>query len=42
MLFQFADYFTAASNQKFFGVVAVYLGIVYYFRHSKENSEEQI
>lgn len=39
MLFQFADYFTAASNQKFFGVVAVYLGIVYYFRYSQENSE---
>ncbi|MFN5346654.1 MAG: O-antigen ligase family protein [Bacteroidota bacterium] len=42
MLFQFADYFTAASNQKFFGVIAVYLGIVYYFRYSKENLEDKI
>lgn len=42
MLFQFADYFTAASNQKFFGVVAVYFGIVYYYRYRKENIEEKL
>ncbi|MFM7015491.1 MAG: O-antigen ligase family protein [Bacteroidota bacterium] len=42
MLFQFADYFTAASNQKFFGVVAVYLGIVYYYRYRKENLAEAL
>ena len=39
MLFQFADYFTAASNQKFFGVIAVYLGIIYYYRFYKPKSE---
>ncbi len=42
LLFQFADYFTAASNQKFFGVVAVYFGIVYYYRYRKENIEEKL
>lgn len=36
LLFQFADYFTAASNQKFFGVVAVFFGIIYYYRYRKE------
>lgn len=40
LLFQFADYFTAASNQKFFGIVAVYFGIVYYYRYRKENTDE--
>ncbi len=42
LLFQFADYFTAASNQKFFGVVAVYFGIVYYYRYRKDNLEEAL
>lgn len=42
LLFQFADYFTAASNQKFFGVVAVYLGIIYYYRYNKNNTEVSI
>jgi hypothetical protein len=42
LLFQFADYFTAASNQKFFGVVAVYFGIVYYYRFRKDNLEETL
>ncbi len=42
LLFQFADYFTAASNQKFFGVVAVYFGIVYYYRYRKDNLEETL
>jgi hypothetical protein len=37
MLFQFADYFTCASNQKFYGVIAVYFGIIYYYRYRKEN-----
>jgi hypothetical protein len=38
MLFQFADYFTCASNQKFYGVIAVYFGIIYYYRYRKENT----
>ena len=42
LLFQFADHFTAASNQKFFGVVAVYFGIVYYYRYRKDNLEETL
>jgi hypothetical protein len=42
LLFQFADYFTAASNQKFFGVVAVYFGIVYYYRYRKDTIEETL
>ena len=42
LLFQFADYFTAASNQKFFGVVAVYFGIIYYYRYRKDTIEETL
>lgn len=42
ILFQFADYFTAASNQKFFGIVAVYFGIVYYYRYRNDNIEETL
>ncbi len=42
MLFLFVDMLTAATNQKYFGVVSVFFGIGYYYRYrSTENQPEQ-
>jgi hypothetical protein len=39
LIFLFADMLTAATNQKFYGVIAVFFGIVYYYRF-RNNKEE--
>ncbi len=37
-IFLFVDMFTAATNQKYFGVVAVFFGLIYYYKYRiKEN-----
>jgi hypothetical protein len=40
MVFLFADMLTAATNQKFFGVIAVFFGIIYYYRYNDYHEEE--
>ncbi len=41
MVFFFADMLTAATNQKFYGVIAVFFGIIYYYRYNYKSSEER-
>jgi hypothetical protein len=40
MVFLFADMLTAATNQKFYGVIAVFFGIIYYYRFRKNSTEQ--
>jgi hypothetical protein len=40
MVFLFADMLTAATNQKFYGVIAVFFGIIYYYRFRNTTNTE--
>lgn len=39
MIFFFADMLTAATNQKFYGVISVFFGILYYHRFNQETTD---
>lgn len=41
LIFLFADMLTAASNQKYYGVLAVFFGIIYYYRYKISTEAEQ-